>query len=176
MTQQPNDLRKQTLDLVKQSAPAGDNGAVQDLIAAWLGSLDNEDLAGTSPQALAPVLWAGFKQASKRVAQGCQVAQLHYDAGHGAQATALLIVNDDMPYLVDSIVMAMRKQRVGVDAGVGDGRPRDGGRADGDVADGGNLLVHRRHRVPEGLVEPGAAAAALGAGVDVVDEPLGPAG
>jgi glutamate dehydrogenase len=29
-------------------------------------------------------------------------------------ATALLILNDDMPYLVDSIVMAMRKQRVAV--------------------------------------------------------------
>ncbi|MGZ3181255.1 MAG: NAD-glutamate dehydrogenase domain-containing protein [Telluria sp.] len=116
MTQQPNDLRKQTLDLVKSSKPADAAPQVQEFISAWLAALDDEDLAGVSPQSLAPVLWAGFRQASKRVAQGCQVAQLRYDDGRGAPATALLVLNDDMPYLVDSIVMAMRRQKVGVAA------------------------------------------------------------
>ncbi|HZX27368.1 MAG TPA: NAD-glutamate dehydrogenase domain-containing protein [Telluria sp.] len=116
MTQQPNDLRKQTLDLVKAGAPAGADAKVQEFISAWLAALDDEDLAGVSPQSLATVLWSGFQQASKRIVQGCQIAQLRYDDGHGAQASALLILNDDMPYLVDSIVMAMRRQKVGVAA------------------------------------------------------------
>jgi NAD-specific glutamate dehydrogenase len=56
----------------------------------------------------------GFTQAAKRSGAGCQIAQLRYADGRGGMATALLILNDDMPYLVDSIVMAMRKQRVAV--------------------------------------------------------------
>ena len=117
MKQLPQDLRKQALELINASQPAADSGQVSALIAAWLGSLDDEDLAGTSPETLAPVLRDGFTQASVRTAQGCQIAQLRYSDGRGASATALLILNDDMPYLVDSIVMAMRKQRVAL-AGV----------------------------------------------------------
>ncbi|MDQ1922744.1 NAD-glutamate dehydrogenase domain-containing protein [Massilia pseudoviolaceinigra] len=113
MKQMPQDLRKQTLDLITASQPA-DDGQVSALISAWLGSLDDEDLAGTAPDSLAPVLRDGFTQAARRTAAGCQIAQLRYSDGRGAQATALLVLNDDMPYLVDSIVMAMRKQRVAV--------------------------------------------------------------
>jgi glutamate dehydrogenase len=109
MKQMPQDLRKQTLDLVN-----ADGSQVAALISAWLKSLDDEDLAGTSPDSLAPVLRDGFTQAAKRTAEGCQIAQLRYSDGRGGLATALLILNDDMPYLVDSIVMAMRKQRVAV--------------------------------------------------------------
>jgi glutamate dehydrogenase len=113
MKDMPQDLRNQTLALVNASEPAG--GAptqVAALISAWLGSLDDEDLAGISPDSLAPVLLAGFRQVARRTAQGCQVAQMRYADGRGGTATALLILNDDMPYLVDSFVMAMRKQRV----------------------------------------------------------------
>src|SRR5476649_1499229 len=113
MTKMPNDLRSQTLDLVNASKPA-DSGQVAALISAWLGSLDEEDLAGTAPGSLAPVLWDGFTQASKRTGSGAQIAKLRYADGRGGMATALLVLNDDMPYLVDSIVMAMRKLRVGV--------------------------------------------------------------
>jgi glutamate dehydrogenase len=109
MKQTPQDLRKQTLDLVNANKPATEVAA---LIGAWLGSLDDEDLAGTAPDSLAPVLWDGFTQASKRTGSGAQIARLRYDDGRGGKATALLILNDDMPYLVDSIVMAMRKLRV----------------------------------------------------------------
>src|SRR4051812_37000245 len=112
MKQMPQDLRTQTLDLVNAKQPAGGGSQVAALISAWLGTLDEEDLAGTAPESLAPVLWDGFTQAAKRAGQGCQIAQLRYADGRGAMATALLILNDDMPYLVDSIVMAMRKQKV----------------------------------------------------------------
>src|SRR5450830_1570860 len=116
MTKMPNDLRSQTLDLVNASKPA-DSGQVAALISAWLGSLDEEDLAGIAPDNLAPVLWEGFTQAAKRAGAGCQIAQLRYADGRGGMATALLILNDDMSYLVDSIVMALRRQKAAV-AGV----------------------------------------------------------
>jgi glutamate dehydrogenase len=107
MKQMPQELRKQTLELVKASGP------IAQLIEAWLGSLDDEDLADLSPGSLAPVLVAGFTQLAKRTASGCQIATLQYEEARGGHATALLVVNDDMPYLVDSIVIAMRKLRVG---------------------------------------------------------------
>ncbi|MGW8394956.1 NAD-glutamate dehydrogenase domain-containing protein [Pseudoduganella sp. HUAS MS19] len=107
MKQMPQELRKQTLELVKASGP------IAQLIEAWLGSLDDEDLADLSPGSLAPVLVEGFTQLAKRTGSGCQIAKLQYDEARGGRATALLIVNDDMPYLVDSIVIAMRKLRVG---------------------------------------------------------------
>ncbi|MBW8901304.1 MAG: NAD-glutamate dehydrogenase, partial [Massilia sp.] len=117
MKQMPQDLRSQTLALVNAKQPDGGSSQVAALISAWLGTLDEEDLAGTSPDSLAPVLWDGFTQAAKRAGEGCQIARLRYADGRGGMATALLILNDDMPYLVDSIVMAMRKQKVAV-AGV----------------------------------------------------------
>ncbi len=113
MKQMPQDLRAQTLDLVNADNAAA-SAPVAALISAWLGSLDDEDLAGTSPESLAPVLREGFTQAAQPSAEGCQIAQLRYSDGRGGLATAVLILNDDMPYLVDSIVMAMRKQRVAV--------------------------------------------------------------
>ncbi|KFC68156.1 NAD-glutamate dehydrogenase domain-containing protein [Massilia sp. LC238] len=112
MKDMPQDLRSQTLNLVNanQSA-AGANAQVGALISAWLGSLDDEDLAGTAPESLAPVLWEGFSQLAQRSGPGCQIATMRYSDGRGGMATALLILNDDMPYLVDSFVMALRKER-----------------------------------------------------------------
>ncbi|MBD8530949.1 MULTISPECIES: NAD-glutamate dehydrogenase domain-containing protein [unclassified Massilia] len=112
MKDMPQDLRTQTLNLVTNQPAAGATDNVRALISAWLGSLDEEDLAGTAPQALAPVLWDGFMQAARRAGQGCQIAQLRYSDGKGGMATALLILNEDMPYLVDSFVMALRKERM----------------------------------------------------------------
>ncbi|WP_426116641.1 NAD-glutamate dehydrogenase domain-containing protein [Massilia sp. PWRC2] len=121
MTQTPHDLRTQTLAIVSATQPATQSATagsqVAALISAWLSSLDEEDLAGTAPASLAPVLWDGFTQAARREAPGCEVEQLRYADGRGGMATALLVLNDDMPYLVDSIVMALRRQRAVV-AGV----------------------------------------------------------
>ncbi|MFC0254112.1 NAD-glutamate dehydrogenase domain-containing protein [Massilia consociata] len=112
MKDMPHDLRNQTLALVNANhAAAGANAQVGALISAWLGSLDDEDLAGTAPESLAPVLWEGFSQLVQRSGPGCQIAQMKYSDGRGGMATALLILNDDMPYLVDSFVMALRKER-----------------------------------------------------------------
>ena len=112
MKDMPQDLRNQTLALVNANhAAAGAPQQVGALISAWLGSLDDEDLAGTAPESLAPVLWEGFSQLAQRTGPGCQIAQMQYSDGRGGMATALLILNADMPYLVDSFVMALRKER-----------------------------------------------------------------
>jgi glutamate dehydrogenase len=112
MNDMTQDLRTQTLALVANQPAAGAAQPVAELISAWLRSLDEEDLAGTTPAALAPVLWDGFMQAARRTGPGCQIAQLRYLDAKGNKDTALLIVNEDMPYLVDSFVMAMRKERI----------------------------------------------------------------
>ena len=93
-----HDLRTQTLDLINAQPPVDAGSQVAALINAWLVALDEEDLAGTSPDTLAPVLWAGFTEAASRHGQGCQIAQLRYADGRGGMASALLIINDDMPY------------------------------------------------------------------------------
>ncbi|QJE00312.1 NAD-glutamate dehydrogenase [Massilia forsythiae] len=116
----PQDLRTRTLALVtehNQNQPAGGADPVGALISAWLGALDDEDLAGVAPQSLASVLREGFAAVAQRSGPGCRIARMRYADGSRGMSTALLIANEDMPYLVDSFVMALRRQRV-VAAGV----------------------------------------------------------
>ncbi|WP_332876565.1 NAD-glutamate dehydrogenase domain-containing protein [Massilia sp. S19_KUP03_FR1] len=114
MNDMSHDVRSQTMALVNANASTspGTNPQVPALIGAWLGALDQDDLAGTAPASLAPALLDGFAQAATRKAPGCQIANIVWSDGRGENATALLVLNDDMPYLVDSIVMAMRKEKV----------------------------------------------------------------
>ncbi len=118
MNDMSQDVRSQTMALVNANASTspGANPQVPALIGAWLGALDQDDLAGTAPASLAPALLDGFAQAATRNAPGCQIATIVWSDGRGENATALLVLNDDMPYLVDSIVMAMRKEKVTVAA------------------------------------------------------------
>ncbi|MGE5621638.1 MAG: glutamate dehydrogenase, partial [Bacillota bacterium] len=114
MTQQ--DLRAQALQLALAEAggsAGGDRARLEALIAAWLDSIEDEDLAGIAPESLASPLWEGFSRLAKWTPQeGCRIEQLTYADGRGGQGTALLILNEDMPFLVDSMVMALRKLRV----------------------------------------------------------------
>jgi hypothetical protein len=57
----PQDLRTQTLAWSTRTSPPMPPTKVRALIGAWLGALDDEDLAGTA-RSLAPVLWDGFAQ------------------------------------------------------------------------------------------------------------------
>ncbi len=109
---QAQELRKQTLTLV-QANHAQNNPSVSALLETWLSSLEEDDLAGMLPASLASVLWDGFTNAANWTpAQGCQINTLAYQDGRGGRATALLILNPDMPFLVDSIVMALRSERI----------------------------------------------------------------
>ncbi|HZW20638.1 NAD-glutamate dehydrogenase domain-containing protein [Noviherbaspirillum sp.] len=112
MTQQVQDLRDQTLERVlagiDQPAPA-----TESLIRAWLNSLEEEDLAGITFDCLASSLWEGFSRLAQWTPQeGCRIETLTYADDRGVRATALLILNPDMPFLVDSMVMAMRRMRL----------------------------------------------------------------
>ena len=116
-----HDVRSLTRALLLERAGADAAGAEKSatlaaLINTWLMSLDEDDLAGIAPEQLAPLLWDGFTRLALRPSGACQIAQLRYQYGLGAgnQAMALLILNQDMPYLVDSIVMALRQQHCGV--------------------------------------------------------------
>ena len=114
MTQQSQELRTQALAQVLSNAPAGaDRAQVESLIRIWLESLEEEDLAGLTVENLASSLWDGFSRLTKwKPEEGCRIETLSYADGHGGKATALLILNPDMPFLVDSMVMALRKLRV----------------------------------------------------------------
>ncbi|MDQ2821181.1 MAG: NAD-glutamate dehydrogenase, partial [Pseudomonadota bacterium] len=118
MNDMSHDVRSQTMALIQANASTspGANPQVPVLAQAWLSALDQDDLAGTAPASLAPALLEGFAQAATRNAPGCQIATIAWSDGRGENATALLVINDDMPYLVDSIVMAMRKEKVAVAA------------------------------------------------------------
>ena len=81
----PQDLRTRTLALVTNNAADTQSGAasaqVSALISAWLGALDDEDLAGVAPESLAAILQDGFAQVSQRTVQGCQIARMRYTDG-----------------------------------------------------------------------------------------------
>jgi glutamate dehydrogenase len=112
MTQQSQDLRTQALERVLAGATTPALG-VESLIRAWLNSLEEEDLAGITAESLASPLWDGFSRLAKwRPHEGCRIEALPYADGRGGHATALLILNQDMPFLVDSMVMAMRRMRM----------------------------------------------------------------
>jgi glutamate dehydrogenase len=109
---QTQEIRAQTLAIV-QAQYAQNNPSVSTVLEAWLTSLEEDDLSGILPTSLASVLWEGFTNcADWTPVQGCKIDTLAYQDGRGNRATGLLIFNPDMPYLVDTIVMALRHQRV----------------------------------------------------------------
>ncbi|HEX8954635.1 MAG TPA: glutamate dehydrogenase, partial [Burkholderiaceae bacterium] len=114
MNQHIEDLRKQTLNLVQSMAEAkGTKDApTSAVIETWLASIEEEDIAGVAPEVLASAISQCFSEGLSGSPAGCRISALRYANSRDAGATALLIANPDMPFLVDSIVMAMRNQRV----------------------------------------------------------------
>jgi glutamate dehydrogenase len=112
MTQQLQDLRTQTLERALAGAGKPD-AKVTALITAWLNALEPEDLAGLDAESLASPLWEGFSRLTQWTPhQGCRIEPLSCVDQRGARATAILILNQDMPFLVDSMVMAMRRLHI----------------------------------------------------------------
>ncbi len=107
------DIRSQTLALVHadpRSATAGAGQAA--LIDTWLAALEAEDLVGMHAASLASLLLDGFGALVTTAAHACQVVPLRAADAGGAVVSALLIHNPDMPFLVDSFVMAMRRLKI----------------------------------------------------------------
>jgi glutamate dehydrogenase len=114
MTSHLQELRAAALHQVLADVPGdADRAQVEALIRAWLQSVEEEDLAGLNVEALASPLWKGFSRMTNwKPEEGCRIEAVCAADGRGGQTTALLILNPDMPFLVDSMVMAMRKSRV----------------------------------------------------------------
>ncbi|NEX60277.1 NAD-glutamate dehydrogenase domain-containing protein [Noviherbaspirillum galbum] len=114
MTLTSQDLRAAALQQVLAAMPDGaDRTRVEALIRAWLQSVEEEDLAGLSVDALASPLWNAFsRMAVWRPEEGCRIEAVNAADGRGGMATALLILNPDMPFLVDSMIIAMRKSGI----------------------------------------------------------------
>ena len=122
------DIRSQTLALLHFSAqddaqsrahntpPGSGAGLQRTLIEHWLGALEAEDLVGLHAPGLAPLLGPGFAALARLPPGGCQVVPLHYTDARGGVSTALLMHNPDMPFLVDSFVMALRRLQIGSQA------------------------------------------------------------
>ena len=107
------DIRNQTLSLV-QADPriATASAGRKALIDTWLASLEAEDMVGMHPASLASLLLNGFDALMAGSTGACQIVPLQYEDDRGAIASALLIHNPDMPFLVDSFVMAMRRLKI----------------------------------------------------------------
>jgi len=114
MTQITQDIRNETLALIQADvgAAASEMPQQMSLIEIWLNSLESEDLVDITAPSLASILWDGFSTVTQGHAEICRVVPLRYADGRGGWASALLIHNPDMPFLVDSIVMAMRRLKV----------------------------------------------------------------
>ncbi|HVK93154.1 MAG TPA: NAD-glutamate dehydrogenase domain-containing protein [Noviherbaspirillum sp.] len=116
MTEQSMELRSKTLACAlsgHDEAASPVTAQLAQLIGAWLDAVEEEDLVGLEEESLASPLWEGFSRMLAWTPQeGCRIESLAYADGRGGHASALLILNPDMPFLVDSMVMAMRKMRL----------------------------------------------------------------
>ncbi len=113
MSPHSQDLRTQTFERVIAQAGVSPDAPIASLIRAWLHSIEEEDIAGITVDSLAPPLWEGFSRLAKWTPQeGCRIEPVNYADDRGGHVTALLVLNPDMPFLVDSIVMAMRRLRL----------------------------------------------------------------
>ena len=85
MNKLSQNLRKKTLELTLAVAgqAATEQPQVTSLIDTWLASLEEEDLAGITPESLASVLWEGFSSVSALSAAGCHIRPLRYADGRG---------------------------------------------------------------------------------------------
>ena len=107
------DIRSQTRALVHADARIATAGAGQvALIDTWLAALEAEDLVGMHAASLASLLIDGFSALVAASTGACQVVPLQYVDDRGTVASAMLIHNPDMPFLVDSFVIAMRRLRI----------------------------------------------------------------
>jgi glutamate dehydrogenase len=107
------DLRTQVLECLLDESAGALAGPVQALARAWLASVEEEDLVGLEVGDLVSPLRQGFPRlACWKPEEGCRIESLCIAEPRESPATALVILNPDMPFLVDSMVMALRKQSI----------------------------------------------------------------
>ena len=107
------ELVKKQVHLEGSEHTSANNIGVLNLIKTWLSSLDADDLLAADATSLASILLPAFVIGRDWTPTlGCQISPLTYQDSRGIKASALVILNPDMPFLVDGIVMALRQQQI----------------------------------------------------------------
>src|SRR5215831_13975190 len=110
------DSRVRRLDevaaLVRSRVPQGQRDAIADFVVRYFGHVDPEDLAERQPIDLYGAALSHWNFARKRAPGQLRVRVFNPTIEeHGWQSTHTIveIVNDDMPFLVDSVTMEVNR-------------------------------------------------------------------
>ena len=101
------------LELVRKRIGVGQRGSVERFVSGYFGQVDPEDLAERSPADLYGASLSHWNFARKRELGQARVRVFNPSIEeHGWQSTHTIIeiVNDDMPFLVDSVTMEVNRQ------------------------------------------------------------------
>ena len=95
-------------------AGAAADGPPPDFVEALFGRSAMADLAPYPPAALAGLAQGAWAHLAKRTPGGHDVSLTDHDFGGAGDITTLEIVNDDMAYLLDSVLAELAERGVGV--------------------------------------------------------------
>src|SRR4030095_5457414 len=107
-----NERLQQVLSLVQAKIPAADRATIDELVRRYYGQVDPEDLALLQPADLYGAALSHWNFAKKREPGRAKVRVFNPTIEeHGWQSTHTIIeiVNDDMPFLVDSVTMEVNR-------------------------------------------------------------------
>ncbi|MEP7097807.1 MAG: hypothetical protein ABI748_09115, partial [Dokdonella sp.] len=104
--------QEEVAKLVRTKVAAGEGGAVEAFVERYLAQVDPEELADRKPADLYGAALSHWNFARTRNAGGAKVRVFNPTIEeHGWQSTHTVveIVNDDMPFLVDSVTMEVNR-------------------------------------------------------------------
>ena len=107
-----NERLQQVLAIVQAKIPAADRATIDELVRRYYGQVDPEDLALRQPADLYGAALSHWSFAKKREPGRVKVRVFNPTIEeHGWQSTHTIIeiVNDDMPFLVDSVTMEVNR-------------------------------------------------------------------
>ena len=112
----PDESRAQVMDqvlaLLREKLPASQQANLEAFVRSYFGQVDSEDLAERKPADLYGAALSHWNFAHRRDAGQARVRVFNPSiAEHGWQSTHTIIeiVNDDMPFLVDSVTMEVNR-------------------------------------------------------------------
>src|SRR4030095_7597426 len=107
-----NNGLQRVLSLLREKTPAADRATIDELVRRYYGQVDPEDLALRQPADLYGAALSHWNFAKKREPGRAKVRVFNPTIEeHGWQSTHTIIeiVNDDMPFLVDSVTMEINR-------------------------------------------------------------------
>jgi glutamate dehydrogenase len=101
------EIIKKAQDAVAKKAPAADKDTLKRFIAQFYAGSPPEDLKERSAEALCGAALAAWEALQSRTPGTAKVRVI--DGGKGAARAVIIIVNDDMPFLVDSVTAELER-------------------------------------------------------------------